>query len=129
MVAGVSFSGAALATVVIVARLKTRNAARMRYFIGILNLVGRDVRLQLKYGMPGLTDNPSFADWIYALSEEVHSSAIAAYRSASRSSAARTSADVSTLASARRSGTISMSSAAVTCDIEGLSCCLVWPPL
>jgi hypothetical protein len=48
-------------------------------------------------------------------------SPIAAYRSANRLSAARTSVEDSTLAMARRSGTISTSSASVTYDI-GLSC-------
>jgi hypothetical protein len=56
------------------------------------------------------------------------SSGIAAYRFANRISAARTSADVSTRAKARRSGTISTSSASVTYDM-GLSCRLTWPSL
>jgi hypothetical protein len=66
-------------------------------------------------------DNADFSDWIYAPNEEMASSAIAAYRSANRLSASRTSADASTLAIARRSGTISTSSASVTYDIA-LSC-------
>jgi hypothetical protein len=56
------------------------------------------------------------------------SSAIAAYRFDNRINAARTSADVSTLAKARSSGTISTKSASVTYDM-GLSCRLTWPLL
>src|ERR1700686_1959217 len=66
----VSFTVAALATGMIVARLRATNAARMRYVIGfslISRLVGRDVRLWwLHVGVCKPNDNAALRHLIYA---------------------------------------------------------------
>jgi len=69
---GLGALGAAFATGVMVARLRTINAPRIKYVIKfiLISLVGRDVRLR---NVDAFTrhDNPCPVDWIYAVSAEV----------------------------------------------------------
>jgi hypothetical protein len=67
---------------------------------------------------PGDVGRPSGAFADFVLEGASGQAAIAAYRFASRISAARTAADASTFAMARRSGTISTSSDDVTYDMR-----------
>ena len=67
-VAGPLGSGAALATGVIVARLRTMSVARSKYVMGIFHLwPGEMSGFERQMDLPAGQDNRDFVDWIYAL--------------------------------------------------------------
>jgi hypothetical protein len=70
--AGTWSTSAAFATGEMVARLRAKNAARMMYVIGNLNLSSGEMSgLSPHMDICGSGDNPDLADWIYAASAEM----------------------------------------------------------